>query len=49
MTTDWRALCVELVAWADKTAAHYIQLPDVIIRARAALAETDNHPSDSND
>lgn len=39
MSTDFRALCAELLTWADVTAAHYIQLPDVMIRARAALAE----------
>ena len=39
MSTDFRALCAELLAWADVTAAHYVQLPDVMIRARAALAE----------
>jgi hypothetical protein len=38
--TDFRALCLELVAWADKTSAHYYQSPDVLIRARAALAES---------
>jgi len=39
MTTDYRALCEELFAWAEKTSAHYYVLPDVLIRARAALAE----------
>jgi hypothetical protein len=38
---DFRELCAELVAWADKTSAHYYQSPDVLIRARAALAEPD--------
>jgi hypothetical protein len=37
--TDFRALCAELVAWADKASAHYYQSPDVLTRARAALAE----------
>lgn len=39
MTTDFRALCAELLDWAEVTAAHYIQLPAVMLRARAALAE----------
>ncbi len=39
MTTDFRALCVELLAWAEHTSAHYYQPPEVLIRARAALAE----------
>jgi hypothetical protein len=41
MTTEFRKLCAELVAWADKTSAHYYQLPELLIRARAALAESD--------
>lgn len=36
---DFRALCAELVAWAEKTSAHYYAPPDVLTRARAALAE----------
>ena len=39
MTTDFRALCAELTAWAEKTSAHYFQPPDVLLRARAALAD----------
>ena len=39
--TDFRALCVELLEWAEHTSAHYVVHPDVILRARAALAE---HP-----
>ena len=35
---DFRALCAELTAWAEKTSAHYFQPPDVLLRARAALA-----------
>lgn len=38
MTPDFRALCAELVAWADKTSAHYYTPPEVLARARAALA-----------
>ena len=37
--TDFRALCFELLEWAEQTSAHYVVHPDVIIRARAALAE----------
>ena len=37
--TDFRALCAELTAWAEKTSAHYFQPPDVLLRARAALAD----------
>ena len=39
MTTDWKALCAELLAWAEKTSSHYYIQPDVLLRARAALAE----------
>ena len=39
MTTDWKALCAELLAWAEKTSSHYYKQPDVLLRARAALAE----------
>ena len=36
--TDYRALCAELLAWAERTSAHYVAPPHVIIRARAALS-----------
>jgi hypothetical protein len=36
--TDFRALCAELLEWAEQTSAHYVVHPDVILRARAALA-----------
>ena len=36
---DYKQLCAELVAWAEKTSAHYYSEPRVLIRARAALAE----------
>jgi hypothetical protein len=39
MMADFRALCAELTAWAEKTSAHYFQPPDVLLRARAALAD----------
>jgi len=39
MTTDFRALCADLLDWAERTSAHYVVHPDVILRARAALAQ----------
>jgi len=39
MTTDHRALCAEPLEWAEHTSAHYVVHPDVILRARAALAQ----------
>jgi hypothetical protein len=36
---DYKQLCAELVAWAEKTSAHYYAPPEVLVRARAALAE----------
>ena len=46
MTTDWKALCAELLAWAEKTSSHYYKQPDVLLRARAALAEQPVMPTD---
>ena len=37
--TDFRARCFELLEWAEFSTSHYYKKPDVIIRARAALAE----------
>jgi len=37
--TDWRALCAELLEWAERTSSHYYKQADVIVRARAALAQ----------
>ena len=37
--TDFRALCAELLEWAEHTSAHYVVHPDVILRARASLAQ----------
>ena len=45
MMTDFRALCAELTAWAEKTSAHYFQPPDVLLRARAALADEPPEPA----
>jgi hypothetical protein len=42
MTTDFRALCADLAGWIERATRHYIHDPDVLIRARAALAETDD-------
>jgi len=39
MTTDYRALCAELLAWAEKTSSHYYKQADVLLRARAALTK----------
>ena len=39
MTTDWKALCAELLAWAEKTSSNYYNQADVLLRARAALDE----------
>jgi hypothetical protein len=46
--TDFRALCVELLEWAEQTSAHYVVHPDVILRARAALAEDPVGPTESD-
>ena len=46
MTTDYRALCAELVAWAEKTSSNYYKQADVLLRARAALAEQPVMPTD---
>jgi hypothetical protein len=37
--TDFRALCEELLTWAERTSSNYYKQADVLIRARAALAE----------
>ena len=39
--TDYRAMCAELLAWAERTSSHYYKQADVIVRARALLAESD--------
>jgi hypothetical protein len=36
---NYKALCAELLEWAERTSSHYYKQADVIIRARAALAE----------
>jgi hypothetical protein len=37
--TDFRAMCAELLAWAERTSSHYYKQADVIVRARALLAQ----------
>jgi len=37
MTDTFRALCAELLDWAERTSSHYYKQADVILRARAAL------------
>jgi hypothetical protein len=44
--TDYRALCAELLTWAERTSAHYVAPPDVIIRARVALFAPEQGPTD---
>ena len=46
MTADFRALCAELLAWAERTSAHYVVPPHVILRARAALSAPEQGPTD---
>lgn len=45
--TDYKQLCAELLEWAERTSSNYYKQADVIIRARAALAEPD--PEDPTD
>jgi len=44
--TDFRALCAELLEWAERTSSHYFIQADVVVRARAALAEQPEEPID---
>jgi len=46
--TDYKALCAELLTWAERTSSHYYKQADVIVRARALLAEADG-PAVSDD
>ena len=39
MTDPYRAMCAELLTWAERTSSHYYKQADVIVRARALLAE----------
>ncbi len=47
MTTDFRALCAELLTWAERTSAHYVVPPHVILRARAALSAPEPGPTEA--
>ena len=37
MTNPCRAMCAELLAWAERTSSHYYKQADVISRARELL------------
>ena len=39
VTDQFRAMCAELLAWAEHTSSHYYKQPDVLDRARALLAQ----------
>ena len=39
MTNPYRAMCAELLEWAERTSSHYYKQADVIVRARALLAQ----------
>ena len=39
MSDTFRAMCAELLAWAEHTSSHYYKQPDVLDRARALLAQ----------
>jgi hypothetical protein len=43
--TDFRPLCAELLEWAERTSSHYFIQADVVVRARAALAEQPVEPT----
>ena len=39
MTNPCRTMCAELLEWAERTSSHYYKQADVIVRARALLAQ----------
>lgn len=39
MTNPYRTMCTELLEWAERTSSHYYKQADVIVRARALLAQ----------
>jgi hypothetical protein len=39
MTNPYRTMCAELLEWAERTSSHYYKQADVIVRARALLAQ----------
>jgi hypothetical protein len=49
MTTDYRALCAELLEWAERTSSHYYKQAEVVIRARALLAQPEQASSPAVD
>ena len=45
--TVYKQLCAELLDWAHKTINHYYASPQVLVRAHAALAESETEgPTD---
>ena len=40
MTNPCRTMCAELLEWAERTSSHYYKQADVIVRARALLAQS---------
>jgi len=44
MTNEFRAMCAELLEWAERTSSHYYKQADVIVRARALLAQSEPQP-----
>jgi hypothetical protein len=39
MTNSYRTMLTELLEWAERTSSHYYKQADVIVRARALLAQ----------
>jgi len=46
---DFQALCAELLDWAERASSHYVMHPDVILRARAALAQAESQGPEPTD
>ena len=46
---DFRALCAELLEWADRSSAHYYVKPDLLTRAREALSQPAPKPPTSKE
>lgn len=46
---DFRALCAELLEWADKSSAHYYVKPDLFTRVRDALVQPAPEPPGSDE
>jgi CHASE2 domain-containing sensor protein len=47
MTNSYRTMLTELLEWAERTSSHYYKQADVIVRARALLAQPE--PKDPTD